>query len=260
MNRWLRFLLIGLMGLVLLNNWLARTSSVNWQHPVQVYIYPVNADQSPVTQAYIDQLHLEQFADIERFFQREAARFHLSLAQPVHVHLAEQPATNPPASPDHASMLDSVLWSLKMRWWVWRNALSAEEALSDVQIYMRFYALGNPQAEQHVLGVQHGQVGLVNAYADAVAQGQSNLVAAHELLHSLGASDKYDPETALPIWPDGYAEPTKQPLLPQARAEIMGGRVQISPSIALVPPGLEHVSLGSATAIEIGWLGIQNGQ
>lgn len=254
MYRWLRFALISLIGLMALSSWLARTSAVDWQRSVQVYIYPVNADHSALVQAYIDQLHLEQFADIEHFFQREAARYRLLLELPVRVSLAEQPSTNPPASPNHASILDSVLWSIKMRIWTWRNALTAETLLSDVQIYMRFYAPGNPLADQHVLGVQHGQVGIVNAYADLSAQGQSNLVAVHEMLHTLGASDKYDPETTQPLWPDGYAEPTKQPLLPQTRAEIMGGRVQISPAIALVPPGLEHVSVGAATAIEIGWL------
>jgi hypothetical protein len=118
---------------------------------------------------------------------------------------------------------------------------------------MRFYSPENPKLLRHSLGLQKGLIGIVNGYADVEYQGQNNLIAAHELLHTLGASDKYDPATNWPIWPDGYADPTQEPLLPQTKAEIMGGRVQISPAIALIPPSLEHVVVGAATAIEVNW-------
>ena len=56
------------------------------------------------------------------------------------------------------------------------------------------------------------------------------IVSAHELFHTLGASDKYD-ATGRTVIPDGLADPTARPLYPQKRAEIMarqshGGRRQ----------------------------------
>ena len=39
----------------------------------------------------------------------------------------------------------------------------------------------------------------------------NNVVIAHEILHTLGASDKYDPETLAPLFPIGYAEPDREP-------------------------------------------------
>lgn len=139
-----------------------------------------------------------------------------------------------------------------MRLWSWRqDSWGGPEP--DIKIYMRFYSPNNQQLLRHSLGLQKGLIGLVNGYADAEYQGQNNLIATHELLHTLGANDKYDPETSWPLWPDGYADPIKVPLLPQLDAEIMGGRVQISPSIAIIPPSLEYVVVGAATAIEINW-------
>ena len=118
---------------------------------------------------------------------------------------------------------------------------------------MSFYAPGNPLGLQHSLGMQKGGIGLVNGFASAERQSVNNFVAAHELLHTLGASDKYDMQTGQPLWPDGFGDPVQTPLFPQQRAEIMGGRVQVSPGWALLPPSLDFAVVGSATAIEIGW-------
>ena len=76
---------------------------------------------------------------------------------------------------------------------------------------------------------------------------------AHELLHTLGASDKYDLSNGLPIHPAGYADPDKRPRYPQDRAEIMGGRIPLSPGRAAIPRGLNQTVIGPVTASEIGW-------
>jgi hypothetical protein len=58
----------------------------------------------------------------------------------------------------------------------------------------------------------------------------------------------------LPIYPDGYAAPAAQPLLPQKKAELMAGRIAISQASAEIPQSLRDVLVGSVTAEEIGWL------
>jgi hypothetical protein len=76
---------------------------------------------------------------------------------------------------------------------------------------------------------------VVNAFADSDHEGSNNVVIAHELLHTLGATDKYDPIGNQPLYPDGYANPQASPRLPQRRAEIMAGRIPISETVAEIP-------------------------
>lgn len=251
--RTIQLLLLIILLLLLANVWSGRASEVWWQRPIQVAIYPINADGHPLTQAYIEQLRAEHFADVEAFFIREAARYRLTLAQPVETRLAPQIHAAPPLVPDDPSIVDAVWWSIRMRLWVWWHDTAPDVA--DTRIFINYHlprsAMDLPR---HSLGLQRGQIGLVNGYAGIDYQARNNLIAVHELLHTVGASDKYDPATNQPLWPDGFANPTQTPLLPQTRAEIMGGRVQISPGWAVLPPDLDHVVIGAATAIEINWL------
>ncbi|MEM8984253.1 MAG: hypothetical protein AAGC71_14565, partial [Pseudomonadota bacterium] len=78
------------------------------------------------------------------------------------------------------------------------------------------------------------------------------VILAHEVMHTLGASDKYDPRTNLPVFPHGFAEPERKPLLPQRRAELMGGRIPIDETTATIPRSLQSVVIGPASALEIG--------
>ena len=54
--------------------------------------------------------------------------------------------------------------------------------------------------------------------------GANDMVMAHELLHTLGATDKYDPASDAPRFPEGYGDPRQVPLYPQQFAELMAGR------------------------------------
>ncbi|HNZ57368.1 MAG TPA: hypothetical protein PKL58_08425, partial [Methylophilaceae bacterium] len=80
------------------------------------------------------------------------------------------------------------------------------------------------------------------------------VILAHEMLHTLGATDKYNLATTLPIYPEGFAEPNKAPRYPQDFAELMGGRVPISESQAEIPKSLLQTLVGEVTAKEIGWV------
>ena len=79
------------------------------------------------------------------------------------------------------------------------------------------------------------------------------MIIAHELLHTVGASDKYD-TSGEPIYPDGYAEPDLQPLYPQTHAELMGGRIPLSEYNSQMPNYLATVVVGESTAREINWI------
>jgi len=247
------FLLTVAVVMLLLNVWFSQTREESWQTPVTAWLYPINADGELATQAWIDQLSDSHFEDIEMFFASEAQRYRLGLEKPVQIRLAEQMNAIPPDIPLEPSIVDAVIWAIKMRFWVWKHDDTSREP-NAIRIFIRFYAPDNPGPMQHSLGLQKGLIGLVNGYAGEEHAGRNNLVAAHELLHTLGATDKYDMDTLEPIWPDGYADPTQFPLYPQTRAEIMSGRLQVSPGWLLLPPSLDHAVIGPATAIEINWL------
>ncbi len=252
---WLRITLLTLLlALLCLYLLLALPHRVDWHSPVRVRIYPINADHQPATARHLASLDASSFADMERFFSREAKRYRLGLDKPILVELEPEVQSLPPAVPETPSILQSLWWALKMKLWVWQY--DGWSAGGDIRIFMSFYAPGNPLGLQHSLGMQKGGIGLVNGFASAERQSVNNFVAAHELLHTLGASDKYDMQTGQPLWPDGFGDPVQTPLFPQQRAEIMGGRVQVSPGWALLPPSLDFAVVGSATAIEIGWLAV----
>ncbi|MFC6672557.1 hypothetical protein [Marinobacterium aestuariivivens] len=249
----LRILILLLILLaVALNSWLSRIRTTDWQETLWVLVYPLNGDGRADTQAYIDSLSGDAFDGIERFFTREAGRYGVASVDPVFVQLAPQVFASPPKLPQNPSLFDNVRWSLSMRWWAWRND-SWQGPAADIRIFMRYYSPQNREPLAHSLGLQKGLIGLVNAFADERNQGQNNVVAAHELLHTLGASDKYDLNSGLPLWPDGFAEPDQVPRYPQRLAEIMGGRVPISDGRALIPPSLDAVVVGTGTALEINW-------
>jgi len=77
------------------------------------------------------------------------------------------------------------------------------------------------------------------------------VVIAHELLHTLGATDKYDPD-GQPLYPIGFADFIAEPCYPQSMAEIMAGRIPLSPGKAEIPKNLAETVIGYATAAEIG--------
>jgi hypothetical protein len=102
-------------------------------------------------------------------------------------------------------------------------------------------------------GMQKGLIGVVHTFAQGQMAGTNSIVIAHELLHTLGATDKYDPGTGAPLFPIGFADPSQTPLYPQGEAEIMAGRRAVSPQDAEMPASLKAVVVGPATALEIRW-------
>ena len=96
-------------------------------------------------------------------------------------------------------------------------------------------------------------MGVVYAYAADEMDDENDIVIAHEVMHTLGATDKYDMATGLPVFPDGYGDPLAEPRYPQAVAEIMAGRTALSPTDAEMPRSLDEVVVGPETAVEVNW-------
>ncbi len=94
----------------------------------------------------------------------------------------------------------------------------------------------------------------MHAFASPDQRARNNVVIAHEILHTLGATDKYDAVTRAPLLPLGLAEPDRSPLYPQDFAELMAGQVALSATTFEMPASLADVLVGEATAREIRWV------
>lgn len=244
------FLILCLVGA---NAWLTRLRSTDWNDSLWVVIYPVNGDDSRVTQTYIETLSRADFESVESFLSAEAERYRIEVTKPVSVRIAPQVNELPPLPPAQGSTLSIMLWSLKLRYWAYRNN-PFDGPKPDVQIYAVYHDPDLSSRLRHSLGLQKGMIGVVNAFAAANMAERNNVIIAHEFLHTVGASDKYDMASTLPNYPDGYADPQRSPLYPQSHAEIMGGRVPVSEQDAVMPTSLRLCRVGAATAREIRWL------
>lgn len=253
-----RSLRITLLLLVLLavggDAWLTRLRSTDWDEPLWVSVYPINGDGSEAAGRYIGTLSDDDFEPVETFLAREAARYGLAGSEPVQVRLAPEVRERPPVPPAAGQPLAIMVWSLKMRYWAWRTAREYGGPPSNIEMFVQYFDPQRTDRVAHSIGLQKGLVGVVNAFASRTLAGQNNVVIAHELLHTVGASDKYDPADSQPLYPQGFADRERAPLYPQARAEIMGGRIPISARESALPMTLDKVIVGPETAAEINWV------
>lgn len=247
-------LLVVLLG-VAGDAWLTGLRTTSWNEPLWVSIYPINADGSTATARYMATLSNDQFAPVDEFLAREGQRYGLAQSRPVQVRLAAEIRERPPAPPLNGESLAIVLWSLKMRYWAWRMQNTVSGPPSNIQIFVQYFDPTLTDRVAHSLGLQKGLLGIVNAFAAPRMDGQNNVVIAHELLHTVGATDKYELSSGQPLYPHGYADPDREPLHPQTRAEIMGGTVPRSETEAELPMSLSKVVIGPETAAEIRWIG-----
>jgi len=233
------------------NTYLTHYRAVSWDKPLWVAVYPINPDKDPTIERYIESLSNRSFEDIESFFQEEAEHFGLAQKQPFDVHLAHRVEELPPAPPVERSTLSIMWWSLKLRYWVYTH--DHADFSPHIRVFVVYHNYTKEQRLAHSLGLEKGMIGVVHAYAHRELQGKNNLVIAHELLHTLGATDKYDLASGQPIYPDGYASPDQSPRYPQQYAELMGGATPISEHKAIMPRSLAGVVIGHKTAVEINW-------
>ena len=244
--------LLCILAYVAADQYLAEQRASSWRETLNVIIYPINGDNSKESQQTIDGLSQSTFASVEQFMQKEIQRYGWPIEQPIKIKLAPQITKKPPALPELDSGVASVMWwSLKMRWWALiENTYTGDK---DIRLFVEYYA--DEGTDSHVsVGLQKGLFSLIKNYTGKEYVERNNVIIAHEMLHTLGATDKYHPVTLLPLYPEGYANPALGRNQAQEKAELMGGRIPISADIAIVPESLDVCLIGEQTAKEISWI------
>jgi hypothetical protein len=245
-------ILLLVLLLVAVTTWQQRYLSTRWRNPLYVAIYPIAADDSPVTRAYLAALDVERYQPIDHFFAREADRYRLQTSEPVRTRLRAGSQALPPQRPADAGVLATALWSLRLRYWAWRASGHVREP-EDVRMFVLYHDPALTPSVPHSLGLMKGLVGVVYTFAAPEMNGANNVVIAHELLHTVGATDKYNPADDAPRFPDGYGDPAQKPLYPQLTAELMAGRRMLAPDRWQQAASLDEVVIGPLTALEIRW-------
>lgn len=224
----------------------------SWLSPLEVSLYVVNGDGSAASEAYIAQLSDETFQEIADFLDQQALRHRLKKTPRVRIALMGEIARQPPQPPEgERGVFSSLLWSLQVRYYAFHHTPFWEN-LGRVRMFVVYHEGEDGKPLQHSLGLRKGLVGVVHAYAKREQNAQNNIVITHELLHTLGASDKYDAQ-GQPVFPDGFPHPEAGERYPQHAAEIMAGRIAVRPTRAIIPANLGECALGPKTAYEIGW-------
>jgi hypothetical protein len=150
-------------------------------------------------------------------------------------------------------VLTRILWSLKLRYYRFRALSTLSRSRPKIALFLLYHDPARTQSVPHSAGLQRGLTAVVHLFGSRSQEAQNRIVMTHELLHTFGATDKYDLATGLPLYPDGFAEPDLAPRYPQRLAEIMAGRQPVSAAEARLPDSLEDERVGPVTAREIGW-------
>jgi len=231
-----------------------KLKSRSWSSPLEIIIYPMNSEDSPIVEDYITQLDSTAFEDIDQFFKDEAVHYELSIEQPTMTQLGKLIHTYPPEPPaTPTNFIELAWWSIKFRYWAYQATPDNQSNLHRVRIFVHYHQQTEGKQLQHSLGLNKGLLSIVHAFASKNQEQQNNIVIAHEFLHTVGASDKYNADNHA-VFPDGYADPEKEPLFPQLNAEIMSGRIPISTNQSKMAANLKHCIIGNKTASEINWI------
>jgi len=227
----------------------------SWSEPLEVVIYRINGDNnSPVVNEYINELDASVFAPIDQFIQLQSQRYQLITSRPIVTRLGPVMTLQPPASTPPGSNIASIIWwGIQFRYWAYKNTPDAESNHHRIRVFVLYHETKAGRLLQHSLGLDKGLLAIVHAFASIDQDQQNNIVIAHELLHTVGATDKYA-ANGEPVLPAGYADPAQSPLYPQNQAEIMAVRIPLSANTSRMADSLDECVIGTETAREINWL------
>lgn len=246
-------LLLSILFVIVVGTWMTERRMASWERPILVTIYPIIADDEAATERYVRDLREDDFDAVNAFMAREAGRYSFSVTPAFRFQVAHASRELPPDVPGQFDRLQIALWSLKMRWWAFRRQWNDQLTPPDIQMFVLYHSLNGNREMGISVGMRKGRYGIVKAYARERLRDLNHIVFTHELLHVLGATDKYVLMSGEPIYPEGFARPDQRPLFPQEQAEIMGVRIPINAFSSVMPDSLEQCRVGKTTAEEIGF-------
>ncbi len=236
-----------------LNDIHSRHERTQWQRPIRVAVALVQL--GPLDQPALNALN-GRFHELEARLAAEYHRYGGRLDRPITFTLFGPVTADRGAPPDpDADVLSLGRHAYDL--WRWTHAIDEASKLESGSFDSRIYLVMRAPEQKNLAWVEGsselgGRVGVARVELDTGSVDLSLFVVAHELLHTLGASDKYD-ATGHALIPDGLVEPNRVPLLPQRYVEVMARNRVVAPGVEDTPDSLSQLGVGVATAREIGW-------
>ncbi len=197
-------------------------------------------------------------ADIQTWYDAEHARYtgrrgpylDLTIDGP-HFQLVRPPEL---AGPDDGPL--RIAWralAYKRYWLSLARSVGVDPAAYAARLFVVYEAEAGDVAS-HSRGSAKGRLGIAHIALDEPNPAYAVITVAHELGHVLGADDRYDPNTFLAKYPEGYVEPFVEPLYPQRYGEIMAVDIPLGRDAEAEPRSLAQERVGYRTAAELGWI------
>jgi hypothetical protein len=248
--------LLALLALVLVYAWHdreARRGRNGFERTLDVALVIVEA--APVDPSALALLR-SRVRELERRLTNEFHRYRPAGVQPF-AFVLFGPVPEGRAPPAQAQA--GVLALARRAWELWRftHDVDTRAHVPSSGFDARVYVVVRPPANSaraFVEGAseQGGRVGIALVELDESMVDFALFVVAHELFHTLGATDKYEPGGRT-RFPDGLAEPELVPALPQRFAELMAENRPIDALHEAPPSSLAELAVGPSTAKEVGW-------
>lgn len=248
--------------------WRADHHVFAWERPIDVLVVCVAAPNADPTddllRGFLARFLMtspaleSNLGGVARWCEREFARHSGRSLAPVRV-TARGPlkALEPPPQPPDGADGFLERWRGTTAFLGYFEELGKRENLAlegyDARVFVYFYGEDDVKryAHQHSIASRRDRLGVVFSAVGPTHFARAAAVVAHELCHTLGATDKYEGERCL--YPEGYAEPDKVPRFPQTKAEIMALGIPVSENVERRVDSLTDCVVGTRTAREIGW-------
>jgi hypothetical protein len=247
-------LLLGILCVIFYFSYTQKSISRNWNEPLKLHFYLINAEDDPEVEKYIANITANDFEPIHRFLKKEARKYQIKTKKLLDIDILPLPKVLPPRLPKTKASMSTFVWSLQLRYWAFKYLPPIELDVANVNMFAFYYKTKPGRELDESTGIQEGLIGIANLFGSQKQQEQNNIVIVHELLHILGATDKYSMYDFQPLFPNGYAKSDQQPLFPQIYAEIMAGRIPTTKTTAKIPTNLFFCMVGKKTASEINWI------
>ncbi len=249
-------LLVVLVGVLLyaFRDVTGRRQRTSWDRTLDVAIILV--EQRPVSRSATEGVSARASA-LAEVLEAEMRRYRREGAPPFRFRVfGPVTETEPPPSAGEPGLVSDTKYAYAS--WRYTSRIDDHAGVDKKHFDSRIYLVVTPPASETrklVEGAseENGRVGIVAVELDDTMVDLALAVAAHELFHTLGATDKYDLTTGRPSVPDGLAEPDRQPRYPQTFVELMARHRPVDEVQSKPPKTLTELRVGSLTAREIGW-------
>jgi len=243
--------LLGLVGLWGYGDVQSRKARTHWDRTLSVAVVLVTTDG--VAPESVQRFEA-RLPDLEARLAHEFRRYREG-PRPFRLVLhGSAEAGSPPELPESSWDIPRHLY----RQWSYLSAIDNQVGLNSSEYDSRIYVVARRPASnamQLVEGYSQlgGRVGIVEVELNEEMVDLVLSVTAHELLHTLGAEDKYD-ATGRTLIPEGLAEPERNPRFPQRYVEVMARNRPVSDNQERILDSLDELAVGPHTAREVGWL------